>query len=149
MRPQEFGLAPQQFVDVLALAGDASGEGPWAAGMAGRGAGACGRPPAFLRSPQQHHLPAGRPCIHPCTPPCACVPTDNIPGVAGIGPKTAVSLLKEHGGLDGVLAAAAAGGALKPKRAAASLASGEHCNRQAWLPAGRACSGRQWVLSAG
>ncbi len=25
-RPQEFGLQPQQFVDVLALAGDASGE---------------------------------------------------------------------------------------------------------------------------
>ncbi|MEI8340956.1 MAG: 5'-3' exonuclease H3TH domain-containing protein [Verrucomicrobiota bacterium] len=28
---------------------------------------------------------------------------DNIPGVSGLGPKTAVSLLVEHGGLDGLL----------------------------------------------
>lgn len=28
---------------------------------------------------------------------------DNIPGVSGLGPKTAVSLLVEHGGLDGIL----------------------------------------------
>ena len=28
---------------------------------------------------------------------------DNIPGVSGLGPKTAVSLLLEHGGLDGLL----------------------------------------------
>jgi DNA polymerase-1 len=35
--------------------------------------------------------------------------SDNIPGVSGIGPKGAVELLQEHGSLDGVLAAAAAG----------------------------------------
>jgi len=29
--------------------------------------------------------------------------SDNIPGVRGLGPKTAVSLLLEHGGLDGLL----------------------------------------------
>jgi DNA polymerase I len=33
--------------------------------------------------------------------------SDNIPGVPGIGPKTATKLLLEHGNLDGVLAAAA------------------------------------------
>ncbi len=32
--------------------------------------------------------------------------TDNIPGVPGVGPKTAVKLLNEHGDLDSVLAAA-------------------------------------------
>ena len=32
--------------------------------------------------------------------------SDNVPGVAGIGPKTAVALLQEHGDLEGVLAAA-------------------------------------------
>jgi DNA polymerase-1 len=32
--------------------------------------------------------------------------SDNIPGVSGIGPKTAVKLLKEHGSLEGVLQAA-------------------------------------------
>ena len=32
--------------------------------------------------------------------------TDNIPGVPGVGPKTAVKLLAEHGDLDSVLAAA-------------------------------------------
>jgi len=33
-------------------------------------------------------------------------PTDNVPGVKGIGAKTARELLREHGSLDGVLAAA-------------------------------------------
>jgi DNA polymerase I len=33
--------------------------------------------------------------------------SDNIPGVPGVGPKTATKLLIEHGSLDGVLAAAA------------------------------------------
>lgn len=35
--------------------------------------------------------------------------SDNIPGVKSIGPKGAVDLLKEHGSLDGVLAAAKSG----------------------------------------
>jgi 5'-3' exonuclease len=67
------GLSPAQFIDLLALAGDAS---------------------------------------------------DNVPGVPGVGPKTATALLRAHGDLEGVLAAAAAGGA-KPPRAAAALASPE------------------------
>ena len=32
--------------------------------------------------------------------------SDNVPGVRGIGPKTAAPLLAEHGDLEGVLAAA-------------------------------------------
>ncbi|HEX5325745.1 MAG TPA: 5'-3' exonuclease H3TH domain-containing protein, partial [Acetobacteraceae bacterium] len=35
-------------------------------------------------------------------------PTDNVPGVPGIGPKRAAELVNEHGDLDGVLAAVAA-----------------------------------------
>ncbi|OFZ18569.1 MAG: DNA polymerase I [Bdellovibrionales bacterium GWB1_55_8] len=35
--------------------------------------------------------------------------SDNIPGVAGVGPKTAVDLLKQFGSLDGILAAAEQG----------------------------------------
>lgn len=68
---EEYGLQPEQFVDVLALAGDAS---------------------------------------------------DNVPGVPGIGPKTAVALLKEWGSLDNLLAHAAEA---KPKKAAAQLTSEE------------------------
>ncbi len=33
--------------------------------------------------------------------------SDNVPGVAGVGPKTAVKWLEEHGDLDGLIAAAA------------------------------------------
>lgn len=73
---QEFGLQPEQFVDVLALAGDAS---------------------------------------------------DNVPGVSGIGPKTAVSLLKQWGSLEALLEHAAE---LKPKKAAQQLS----------LPEGRAAA---------
>ena len=40
---------------------------------------------------------------------------DNIPGVAGVGPKTAAKWLLAHGSLEGVIAAAAAG-ELKPDR---------------------------------
>jgi DNA polymerase-1 len=39
--------------------------------------------------------------------------SDNIPGVAGVGPKTAAKWLAEHGSLEGVLAHA---GELKPER---------------------------------
>lgn len=35
--------------------------------------------------------------------------SDNIPGVKGVGPKTAAKLIHDHGDLEGVLAAAAAG----------------------------------------
>ncbi|WP_221030113.1 5'-3' exonuclease [Actomonas aquatica] len=40
---------------------------------------------------------------------------DNIPGVAGVGPKTAAKWLNAHGDLEGVIAAAGAG-TLKPDR---------------------------------
>lgn len=40
---------------------------------------------------------------------------DNIPGIDGVGPKTAAKWLTEHGTLDGVIAAAA-GGSLRPER---------------------------------
>jgi len=43
--------------------------------------------------------------------------------VSGIGPKTAVSLLREHGSLAALLEVAG-GGDIKPKKAAATLASG-------------------------
>ncbi|OYY70662.1 DNA polymerase I [Sphingomonas sp. 28-63-12] len=43
---------------------------------------------------------------------------DNIPGVAGIGPKTAAKLILEHGDLEGVLAAAPA---MKPGKLRESL----------------------------
>jgi DNA polymerase-1 len=45
---------------------------------------------------------------------------DNIPGVAGVGPKTAAKWLAAHGSLDGVLAAA---GALEPERFRAAVAA--------------------------
>ncbi|MBX3385090.1 MAG: DNA polymerase I [Phycisphaeraceae bacterium] len=48
---------------------------------------------------------------------------DNVPGVAGVGPKTAAKLVSEHGTLDGVLDAAAAGkikGKMGEKLAAAA-----------------------------
>jgi DNA polymerase-1 len=49
--------------------------------------------------------------------------TDNVPGVPGIGRKTAAKLLEEHGSLDGVLAAAAT---MKPGKTRESLlASGD------------------------
>lgn len=48
--------------------------------------------------------------------------SDNVPGVAGIGGKTAPALLRAHGSLDGVLAAAVAG-AVAPPRAAKALAA--------------------------
>jgi DNA polymerase-1 len=44
--------------------------------------------------------------------------SDNVPGAPGIGPKTAVKLLKEHGGLEAILSAAPD---MKAKRARESL----------------------------
>ncbi|MCM2277547.1 MAG: DNA polymerase I [Oligoflexia bacterium] len=48
--------------------------------------------------------------------------SDNIPGVAGVGPKTAAELLKEYGDLDRILAAAAVG-KIKGKRGETLAAS--------------------------
>jgi len=53
---------------------------------------------------------------------------DNVPGVAGVGPKTAAKWIAEHGSLDGVVAAA---GAMKGK-------AGENLRAALdWLPMGR------------
>ena len=47
--------------------------------------------------------------------------SDNIPGIAGVGPKTATKWLTEFGGLEGVLARA---GELKPERFREAVAAG-------------------------
>ena len=53
---------------------------------------------------------------------------DNIPGVSGVGPKTAAKWLAEHGSLDGVIAAAAS----------IKGAAGENLRKALdWLPQGR------------
>ena len=49
-------------------------------------------------------------------------PSDGLPGVPGVGEKTAASLIADHGDLDALLAAAAAG-RLPPRRNAALQAS--------------------------
>ena len=49
--------------------------------------------------------------------------SDNVPGVPGIGPKTAAQLLQEHGSLEGLLAHADA--IKQPKRREALLANAE------------------------
>jgi DNA polymerase-1 len=48
-------------------------------------------------------------------------PSDGLPGARGIGAKTARDLLREHGSLDGAIAAAARPGAMTPRRAGALL----------------------------
>ncbi len=48
-------------------------------------------------------------------------PSDGLPGARGIGAKTARDLLREHGGLEDVLAAAARPGTMSPRRTGALL----------------------------
>ena len=50
-------------------------------------------------------------------------PSDGLPGVAGIGEKTAAKLISEFGSLSGLLAGAESGDPRVPKRARASLAA--------------------------
>lgn len=63
-------------------------------------------------------------------------PSDGLPGVAGIGEKTAAALLARFGDLDGVLAAAHGSGSGIPAGQAAKLRAGEEYARRA-LPAVR------------
>jgi 5'-3' exonuclease len=66
---------------------------------------------------------------------------DNIPGVAGVGEKTAAALMLAHGSLAGVLDAAAAG-AVGPARAAKALAApGAADAARLSLQLARLCSG--------
>lgn len=54
-------------------------------------------------------------------------PSDGLPGVAGVGEKTAAALLAEHGSLEGVLAAARAhDGAMTPARRTRLLAAEDY-----------------------
>ncbi|MHB8533212.1 MAG: 5'-3' exonuclease [Solirubrobacteraceae bacterium] len=48
-------------------------------------------------------------------------PSDGIPGAPGIGAKSAAELLREHGTLEGALAAARTGTAMRPRQASALL----------------------------
>jgi 5'-3' exonuclease len=52
-------------------------------------------------------------------------PSDGLPGAPGIGAKTAAELLRAHGTLEGVLAAAAAGEGMRPRIAASLLENEE------------------------
>lgn len=63
-------------------------------------------------------------------------PSDGLPGVAGIGEKTAAALLAKHGDLEGVLAAASSVGSGVPAGQAAKLRAGAEYARRA-LPAVR------------
>jgi DNA polymerase-1 len=53
--------------------------------------------------------------------------SDNIPGISGVGPKTASKWLSEHGSLEGVIAAA---GALAPERFRGPVAAGAELLRR-------------------
>ncbi len=48
-------------------------------------------------------------------------PSDGIPGAPGIGAKSAAALLREHGTLEGAIAAASTGTAMRPRQASALL----------------------------
>lgn len=48
-------------------------------------------------------------------------PSDGIPGAPGVGAKSAAELLREHGTLEGALAAARTGTAMRPRQASALL----------------------------
>lgn len=50
-------------------------------------------------------------------------PSDGLPGIAGVGEKTAAALLKAHGDLDGVIRAAETGEAVAPRVRAGILAA--------------------------
>ena len=63
-------------------------------------------------------------------------PSDGLPGVAGIGEKTAAALLAKHGDLEGVLAAASTTSSGIPAGQAAKLRAGAEYARRA-LPAVR------------
>jgi 5'-3' exonuclease len=52
-------------------------------------------------------------------------PSDGLPGAKGIGEKTAAELLREHGDLEGVLAAAARPGTMTARRAGALAGDAE------------------------
>ncbi len=52
--------------------------------------------------------------------------SDNIPGLAGVGPKTAAKWLQQHGDVEGVLAA---GGSIKPPRFQAVLTDPAQADR--------------------
>ena len=55
----------------------------------------------------------------PTSSPCAAIPSDGLPGAKGIGAKTARDLLRAHGTLEGVIAAASKPGAMTPRQAGA------------------------------
>ena len=61
-------------------------------------------------------------------------PSDGLPGAPGIGAKTAAELLRAHGSLEGVLAAAAGGVASSARRPNAAEALRAHADAAARTP---------------
>ena len=72
--------------------------------------------------------------------------SDNVPGVRGIGPKTAAPLLVEHGNLEGVLAAAPEVGSGQPGVRNRSLSKSLPSNSA--HAAGPAVSYNSWLRKA-